>query len=259
MGRKKVPEFWEGRACHYLAESHGKLNDVTIANKLKAEADVMATSHDEAKRNLASRSPTKRTVGRIRERTWVPLPQREKASYAYFRFPQSILGDALPMEAASAAAELLRFCLNNRRERPTVKLVQWFWTVTCFAPDAPFLKRLDCTRVLAALEVIHGPDASDPGIEAYLAFKPWRSKTDQDRYDEAVHKGKIPPWNRRIILPPGTLPETAVEAFAIFEDLPGSEIAKEMEYSKVGESGYIDFEIPEELVKNEPPEAQASV
>jgi hypothetical protein len=259
MGRKKAPEFWERRACHYLAESNGKLNDETIANKLKAEADVMATSHDEAKRELASRWPTKRTVGRIRERTWVPLPQREKTSYAYFRFPQSTLEDVLPPEAASAAAELLRFCLDHRRERPTVKLVEWFWRVTSFAPDAPFPDRLDFTRTLAALEIIHGSDVSAPSIEAYLAFGPWRSKTDQQRYDDAVQKGKIPAWERRITLPPGTLPETAIEAFAIFESLPGSEITKEMEFSKIGESGFIDFELPEEPVKNEPPKAQAKV
>jgi hypothetical protein len=46
-------------------------------------------------------------------------------------------------------------------------------------------------------------------------------------------------------LPPETPPEKAVEAYAIFEGLPGSEAISTMEISKVaGEAGYIDLERP---------------
>jgi hypothetical protein len=150
-------DYWREKVFSHIAEGRGKLPVATIHKRLKAEAQLLEESREPDKMTLARACPSYRTVVRREEEYWKDLTKEQQMSYANYRWPQSILAGALPLEAASAAAELLRFCLNNRFERPTVKLVEWFWTVTCFAPDAPFLERLDCTRFLAALEILHRP------------------------------------------------------------------------------------------------------
>ena len=153
--------------------------------------------------------PGLRTMHRIKNNVkgWTA---EQAEPYLMFRWPESMESGALPWEAGPAAMELLKLFIMGRRIRPTLRRTRLFWAVTRVAPDLPIERNIICDygrSCLAELLYIEyrsasgllGPEAGvgrewtlKERVEAYLSYRPWSSRLNQDNYVEAVRTGRIP-------------------------------------------------------------------
>lgn len=170
--------------------------------------------HAESRKSRGGKTPSARTVGRIRQEFW-KLPAEEQQQYGLFCWPDSMDNGALPWEAASAAFELLQRAHQDERP-PPVRLVRWFWRITLAAPDADFSLRLPFAQCMAAAEVLGGPVGAkvQRWVESYLRFAPWQSV---DRSMRAAAGGLISEWPLAELREAGWTQE-AVDLMIWFED-----------------------------------------
>lgn len=157
---------------------------------------------------VAGSPPEGRTIGRILRQHWDPMTDKEQAQYREFHWPASLERAELPWEASSAALELLEACSQVGWGRPSNRLALWFWRVTEAASDlpnvwpskSPWPGRFDIAAQLAGEgtgtgnkegEIIPLPSLR-PGVEAFLAFAPWRSSSRESSYKHAIDDGRIP-------------------------------------------------------------------
>ena len=224
MPQKPVDDYWKERVKTMLGADPAKPpGPRAIWRQLQAEAKVM----DERKLLEVGYPPSERSITRIRNTEWNPLPEAERRGYRELHWPETFQQGDLPWEASAAALELLNVCrkvdpfaryLEARTEealgplgmhwwrRPSIRLARWYWHVTQAAPDLPavaarsflsphsdILSRHDIAVVLAAWETrANAPQTLRDGIEMYLSFAPWRTPEHAIEYSDQVERGLIP-------------------------------------------------------------------
>lgn len=213
MPAPSINEYWVERVNSHLSKSHSagrRPSPTGIHKSLVAEFTRM----DRAKRAELGKPPSQRSIDRIRVRNWDLKSPEEKVQYQEFSWPGSMECGELPWAASSAALELLGLRHQWNHGRPSIRLVRWFWHVTQAAPDLPLLPivppwpadskeidppgRYDIACHLSAWEAgTKAPQWHKSGIEAYLAYAPWRSDLHKSKYHLARQtkspQGPIPP------------------------------------------------------------------
>jgi len=123
-------------------------------------------------------------------------PGREQILESPFQWPKSMLGRAVPWEAARAGLDLLASRHDRGLGRPTNRLVNWYHRVLLAAPDMPRdrAERLAGWLTTASFmweEPILESFVIDPGYEWALAYRPWPGG-EEERYLKALAREDDP-------------------------------------------------------------------
>lgn len=198
MPQRPIPGYWRERIKSEIAQMEQRktrVSDRAIRLVLERHAEDLRKDPRPERRALAESVPSERSIARIRKEEWAQTPEAEQAQYREFYWPESMERGDLPWEASAPALELLQNCSPLRR--PSIRAVRWFWRVYQATPDAPFGLRMEAAAKLMAAEDTGNGDVVR-GVEWELAYGPWRSKEEQERYLEATERSDEPiPGNPR--------------------------------------------------------------
>jgi hypothetical protein len=216
--RQRLDNFWIDKLYATFA-NESRISDREVTTRMQKLGEEM--SRDDY--------PATRTVNKYRD-LFNHLPENVKAGHKDFCWPESMEAGLLPWEAGAAALELLGIqrgqdlLLSPRGlglaiGRPSVRLARWFWRVTQAAPDLPaFLQEFEERpgRYYVAMALAVRESVGDmsqgvlDGVEAYLAYAPWRSRGNAGQYGRAIDAGQIPDLSVRNLFPRPTNPYPAI-------------------------------------------------
>ena len=198
MPQPPIHQFWKDRVKHHLGKGQKPPLGPAVIQRILIEESAKLDSNLRAEYGSA---PSVRSIARIRESEWVPLPEEEKVQYRYFYYPESMERGELPWEASAACLELLGSIFISAAtglgdRRPTIRLALAFWRITLAAPDLNVNKRLRYARMWSGWQAL-GSTANQQDLrplEARLAYGPWRSKEAEDAFMKAGNMGDFDFW-----------------------------------------------------------------
>jgi hypothetical protein len=190
----KLP-FGEYRVGRPKTSQHWILRIWTLAAQRVSSANILARFEAEADQGGRTDFPLKRTIEREVKRFHAMTPEG-KRQFALFRWPDSMLDEALPWEASGDALDLLRhFDEQHWEERPTVRAALWYWRVKQARPEMALRDALEIAANLSAYELTRADARGDPfdagADELKLTYQPWRSPDDAAAYTARTGENPI--------------------------------------------------------------------
>jgi hypothetical protein len=190
MPQKPVHDYWRERVKSLLgADPRREPGPRAIKRLLDAEAERM----DRVDIAKVGSPPSERSITRIRDQEWKPLPDMERREYGEVHWPATFQRGDLPWAAGGAILALLAWADMYGLPRPPVALARWYWQVTQSMPDSTVGMRL---RV--AITVSTNLEAGNPlpeGLEWWLAYQ----SLPKTAYERAVSREEnpLPRWQGR--------------------------------------------------------------
>lgn len=146
MPRPRIDRFWIEGIKQSLAKDR-QMGYKTVRAELQhlAREAEKKDGQKEEKLKVPNLSTVQRYVKEFRD-----LPEEELRQYRLFSWPESMGTPDLPWEASRAALELLAAPPDG--QRPTIRLVKWYWRLSLACPEWEPGQRLHFAEWLAAGE-----------------------------------------------------------------------------------------------------------
>lgn len=184
MPRRKTSPFYASQVA-------------TLAEEGCNPAQIFRVIEERAEKAERKDWPSERTVRRLYEEHQKLPNERVRREQALFLWPESMEAGLLPWEASSAALDFVRYCAENRLERPTVRHCKWFWYLRLAAPTMPIERAVTTSCYLWAREYLRqtkmNEDVDVPGIMWTLAYQPWRGEQDKSALDAVAEQLRFDP------------------------------------------------------------------
>lgn len=188
MPRKKTDGLWVSLIKELAGEKKPRPSAAQIEIRLKKIADQEGRAD----------CPQLRTIGRILEKEYDGMTDRQKEFYSEFRYPQAMVAKLIPWEATRLALDVLTHYLRKHKARPSVQRVLWHWRLSMVNPDWEIGHRdVYATLVSAALasgRPITISDSTDDiafatlgvlspqELDIFLMDEPWKHMIQKSRY-----------------------------------------------------------------------------
>lgn len=178
----KVDDHWKDR-----------LVSLKVNNASWGGVRLWQALQEDAKASGRSDTPSQGWVSKWLREDWPKVTEAERQGYRSFHWPENMERRDLPWEAGAAALELLGHLELESPgvKRPPIQFVRWFWRVSQIASGSSVEGRIIAATVLTSKES-GGAGGLVQGVEWWLAYRPWESDANRNRYKLATSRANNP-------------------------------------------------------------------